>query len=165
MGRRISKFMVAVVTSAVLAACGTSDNTPDSPIPTLPPPTVSPAPSKSAERADLERQYAALQTGHAALTRIWEALGAGEQVQCSEPPDIPAPESITRSDDAQFAPLSDQLRRAAVELGRAAALWQAECSNPRPTIPPDVIDQGRLATRTAGDALREAGALLQDLGD
>lgn len=161
MQRGLRTFAVAAVLLMMLAACGTSDEAPDTPHPASP----SPVPTLPHDRIDLERQHAALQAGHDAIALVWEGLATGQQVQCAPPPDIPAPESITQSGEAPLAPLSELLRTAASELRRAAILWQAECANPRPVIPPDVIDQGRLATRAAGDALRQADALLHELSN
>lgn len=162
MHQNLRTFAVITVALIILAGCGTSDDAPDSDR-RSPAPTTSPAPTLSQDRIDLERQHAALQAGHDAIALVWEGLATGQQVQCAPPPEIPAPENITKSGDARLAPLSELLNTAAIELRRAATLWQAECANPRPVIPPDVIDQGRLATRAAGDALRQADALLREM--
>lgn len=166
MRRGLRTFAVAIVTLMILMACGTSDDTPDTrhhPSPS--PPPASPVPTLSQERIELKQQHAALQTSYDAIALVWEGLATGQQIQCAPPPDIPAPESITQRNEVQLALLSELLRTAAGELRRAAILWQAECANPRPVIPPDVIDRGRLATRAAGDALRQADELLREPGD
>lgn len=158
-------FWLSAVFTLVLitvAACGKDDNTSD------PAPTDTPAPTAtsqatampSEERQRLERQYSTLNAAYTELSSLWEGLASGQQIQCAAPPEFPAPEEIAVSDSADGSSVNDYLRSAAIELEQASRLWITECANPRTTIPPDIIDQGRLATRAAGDALRQVETLL-----
>jgi hypothetical protein len=74
-----------------------------------------------------------------------------------------SPEAISAGGDPAYQPLADLLRSAASDLDHALSVWKAECANPRRMPPPDVIDEGRLAARAAGDALKEAEPLLAEL--
>ena len=66
-----------------------------------------------------------------------------------------SPDALT-SDD----PISLTLQQAAIEIQTAVNLWQAECQNPRPQPPPDVIDRGIRAALAAGTALDGASAAM-----
>lgn len=157
-------FWTAAVCSLIIlvaAACGSRDERPPTrtstpaPVPTVEPPAIS-----FEELQQLERHYSALRNAHNALSMIWEGLASGQQIQCSELPVFPAPEAIASGDDSSEPSAGSTLRSAAIELDQASRLWRAECANPRATIPADIIDRGRMATRAAGDALQQAHALL-----
>ncbi len=144
-----------------LAACGEATN----PAPTVTPwrqPTR-PAPTfatQSPALLDLQRDYEALVTAHQALSAIWEGLARGTAVRCGTLPQVPDPAGISVPDDSTYRDLATTLRQAAIELTRSRALWQAECSTPRPQPLPQVVQEGLLAVRAAGDALRQAEMLL-----
>jgi hypothetical protein len=141
----------------LLAACGGDSNSSDkhTPVPTATtPPTLSPA------LANLRRDYQALSAAQQAIGTVWENLATGQQAQCGTYPDVLSPDSISAEGDSTYEPLAQLLRRAAIATDQAVTLWRAECDKERQNPPPDVIDQGRLAARAAGDALREAGTLL-----
>lgn len=137
----------------VLAACGGDDGEQES---------ATPTPS-AAVRAALQTDYDALLEAQQAVGDIWETLGTGGQVTCGEMPAVISPESISAQGDPTLEPLAEVLRQAAVRVQNALDLWQAECLNPRAQPAPDVIDRGRLAARSAGDALHEAQQLLAGL--
>lgn len=161
MKRWFSLALVFTLTVIAVSACGESDKDDPAPTGTPAPTATTQAPTiPSEERQRLERQYSTLNTAYTELSSVWEGLASGEQIQCSEPPDFPAPEEIAVDDEASDSSLSGYLRSAAIELEQASRLWSTECANPRATIPPDIIDQGRLATRAAGDALRQVETLL-----
>lgn len=103
----------------------------------------------------LQQDYERLDLAHSTITEIWEGLAAGEQVQCGEYPEVPAPEGISSEGEAAFDELAALIRRAAIETRQAVNLWQAECNNPRATPANDVISEGLLAARIAGDTLEE----------
>ncbi len=145
-----------------LAACGGSDDSGPARDATSTP-TPSPIATQSPARVHLQRDYELLSQSHQDVSAIWEGLATGEQIQCGTSLDILQPEAITSEDDSAQGPLADVLRQAAIDLNRAADLWRAECANPRTTIPASVIDQGRLAVRSAGDALKTAQGLLGGL--
>ncbi len=151
----LAALMVFFVT---LAACGKdSDN---------PPPAGTPATSGpdqgtlSPVLIALQSDYESLVESYRAISDIWEGLAEGQSVQCGSYPSVPNPDSIRADGDGAYEPLADALRRAAIDLDHAANLWKAECSQARPTPPPAIINEGRLAARAAGDALKEAEPLL-----
>jgi hypothetical protein len=112
---------------------------------------------------DLQRDFEALRGSQQAISQIWDQLAANQEVQCGDYPDVLSPESISAANDPAHQPLADLLRSAANDLNHSLSVWKAECGNPRRMPPPDVIDEGRLAARTAGDALNEAEPLLAGL--
>jgi predicted small lipoprotein YifL len=126
---------------------GNSENTPL-------PATVSPA------AVHLQRAYESLRESHQKISDIWEGLATGEQVRCGEYPEVLSPETITSEGDTTYEPLAALLHSAAIDIGQAINLWKAECTNTRTNPPSDVIDRGRLAVRSAGDALNQAQELL-----
>jgi len=145
----------------VLAGCGKETN----PAPTATPRLQStpPAPTFSTQSPlllDLQHDYEALVTAHQTLSAIWEGLARGAAVRCGTLPQVPNPAGISVTDDPTYRDLAESLRQAAIELTRSRDLWQAECATPRPQPPPQVIQQGLLAVRAAGDALRKAESLL-----
>lgn len=147
-----------------LTACGETD-TPVEPSPTPAPPTSTVAPTTPPDLLRYQDQYERLVEANRAIAAVWDGLASGEQVQCGSYPDFPAPEAIpTATATTGDTSLAVHLQDAAIAVDEAVTLWRAECNNPRPTTPPDVIDQGRLATRTAGDALRSAASLLPTAG-
>jgi len=145
----------------VLAACGGSDDAQNENRDSEATPTPTPA-AASPVRAALQQDYEALRASQQAISDIWEALAANREVQCGSYPDTLNPEGIFAEGDAAYAPLAESLRRAAIDLDHAVSMWRAECANPRRFPPPDVIDEGRRAARSAGDALREAETLLEE---
>lgn len=145
----------------LLAACGGDS---DGESPAQPPAgDVSGQGTLSPVLIDLQREYELLEAAHQAMSDIWEGLAAGDSVTCGEYPEVPAPDSIRADDDPAYDLLAETLRRASIDLDHAVNLWKAECSKTRPTAPPDVIDEGRLAVRAAGDSLKEAAPLLGDI--
>ncbi len=158
---RLFMMITGLLLSLILMACGgsESDDSPAAPTST-PPDTPVPVITTTPNYPHLQRQYEALSAAHEAIAAIWEGLAGGQQVQCGALVEVPAPESITISGDAALVEIGEYLRSAAIDLDRAASLWHAECSTPREIIPPDTINEGRLATRAAGDALRSAGMRL-----
>jgi hypothetical protein len=155
------RTMTAILGSMilVLAACG-GDGSPPEPTPDVtdtPPTSVTLSPMLVA----LQRDYERISEAQAAILGVWEDLATDSQVQCGTYPEIVSPEGISAEGDAAYAGLADLLRAAALDTAHAIELWQAECLNPRAVIPPDVIDEGRLAARSAGDALSEAQVLLK----
>ena len=112
---------------------------------------------------DLQQDYESLRASQQAIGEIWEKLAANEEVSCGNYPDVLSPETISAGDDPAYQPLADLLRSAAVDIDHAVAVWKAECANPRRFPPPDVISEGRLAARAAGDALHEAETLLAEI--
>ena len=153
--RQVIILLVCFLT-LTLAACGGENDT-------SPPPTISAAPTLSSVLVHLQRNYELLHASRQAISNIWESLATNSQVQCGDYPTVIPAESISAQDDPAFEVLADLLRRAAIGLNQALDLWKSECANPRATIPPDVINEGRLATRAAGDALAEAQTLLSDI--
>jgi hypothetical protein len=151
------RLLTCLVLSLVLAACDSADSTPK-----LDPTSTVPA-TRSPVLIDLQHDYERLSAAQANILAVWEQLAADEQVQCGEELTTIDPASISAEDDATYQALADLLQQAAFDIEYATTLWQTECSNPRPVPPPDVIDQGRFAARTAGDALREAALLLNDI--
>jgi hypothetical protein len=144
----------------VLAACGDDGSPPPESTPdvTETPPTTA---TLSPVLVALQRDYERISASQAAILTIWEDLATDSQVQCGSYPAIISPEGISAEGDAAYTGLADLLRGAALDTAHAIELWQAECLNPRAVIPPDVIDEGRFAARSAGDTLREAQTLLE----
>jgi len=143
----------ALALAVALAACGGSDaGAPRTPTPTEAPASTAP-PTGSPARDALARQYERLRDAHRAIGPVWESLAAGGQVRCGAPIQALSPAAISAEGDPALASAAGHLRDAAVALDGAARLWQAECANPRPQPPADVINRGRLAVRDAGAAL------------
>lgn len=155
--------LLGLLTLALMACSGNSDtentNTPVAKTP----PVLENAATLSPVLIRLQHDYETLTAAHDAISDIWENLAANEPVRCGDNPDILSPENISRPDDVAFEPLADQLRRVAINLELALNLWKAECANPRSNPSPDVINEGRLAVRAAGDALDNAQMLLHDI--
>jgi hypothetical protein len=145
---RILRWLMLSLLVAGLAACGSTD---DSKKDT--PPTSAGVP---ALLSDLQQQYTALRETQQAIGQIWEALATGQAAQCGEYPEVLNPATISAGSDKSLQPLADLLHRAAVSLNQAVDLWKAECLKPRANPTPEIIDQGRLAARAAGDALNDA---------
>jgi hypothetical protein len=139
----------------MLTACGDDES------PTKTPEETSPA-TLSPVYLHLQQDYERLDTAHTAITTIWEGLAAGEDAQCGDYPDMPAPDSITSEGETAFDDLAGLLRQAAIDTQKAVDLWRAECQNPRTTPSNSVISDGLLAARTAGDALEAAQEILLD---
>lgn len=155
--RPLSFRLLVLLFVIAVAACDSADSTPD-PTPTATGAAV-PA-TQSPVLVELQRDYERISASQADILAIWENLAANEQVQCGEYPPVVDPASISAEDDTAYQPLADLLQQAAFDVEHAINLWQAECLNPRPVPPPDVIDEGRFAARSAGDSLREAADLL-----
>ena len=159
--RRLFFIILPGLFIAMLAACGGDS---DSKSPTETPANTDPGQGTlSPVLIELQREYELLEGAHQAMSDIWEGLAAGESVACGDYPTVPAPDSIRADDDSAYELLAETLRRAAIDLDHATNLWKAECNKTRPTAPPDVIDEGRLAVRAAGDSLKEAAPLLGDI--
>ncbi len=148
----------------MLAACGEETNPAPAATPwlqpTLPAPTF---PTRSPLLLDLQHDYEALITAHQALSAIWEELARGAAVRCGTLPQMLDPAGISDADDQTYRDLTELLRQAAIELARSRDLWLAECATPRPQPPPQVIQEGLLSVRAAGDVLRQAESLLSAL--
>ncbi len=155
------RWIALILLVLTLAACG-GKGSDEKPTKTPSPNDLAPA-TQSPVMADLQRDYEALSGAQQAVSEIWDKLAANQEVQCGNYPDVLSPEAISAADDPAYQPLADLLRSAAVDIAHALAVWKAECSNPRRMPPPDVIDEGRLAARAAGDALKEAETLLAEL--
>jgi hypothetical protein len=154
------RWVTLILLVFILAACGGDSNNKKDETP----PTGESAPGTlSPVILALQQDYESLHESQQAIGKIWEDLAANQDVQCGSYPDVLSPEAISAEGDAAYQPLADLLRRAAINIDHAIAVWKAECANPRRTPPPDVIDEGRLAARSAGDALREAETLLADM--
>jgi hypothetical protein len=145
---RIMRWFMLSLLVAGLAACGSSDDSKNDTPPT--------ATGASALLSDLQQQYTALRETQQAIGQVWEALATGQQAQCGEYPEVLNPATISAGSDESLQPLADLLHRAAVSLNQAVDLWKAECLKPRANPTPEIIDQGRLAARAAGDALNDA---------
>ncbi len=154
-----------VLSLLVLAACGShkekpkGEQTPTRTIATEAPAGDSPS-TRSPVYDRLRRDYESLRTSHQAISAVWEALADNQQVQCGTYPEVLNPDSIQADSDAAAQELSGLLRRAAIGIDQAVELWKAECLNPRSNPSPDVIQEGLTITRTVGDALDQAQALL-----
>ncbi len=155
--RSLSFRLIILLFVIAVAACDSADSTPD-PTPIATDPAI-PA-TQSPVLVELQRDYERISASQTEILTIWEKLAANEQVQCGEYPPVVDPASISAEDDTTHQPLAELLQQAAVDVERAINLWQAECLNPRPVPPPDVVDEGRFAARSAGDSLREAADLL-----
>jgi hypothetical protein len=141
--RRITLILLVFI----LAACGGDSGDKSNNQKNETPATGEPAPGTlSPVILALQQDYESLHESQQAIGKIWEDLAANQDVQCGS-----------------YPPPADLLRRAAIDIDHAIAVWKAECANPRRTPPPDVIDEGRLAARSAGDALRQAETLLADM--
>lgn len=150
-------FLALAAITLLLAACGRERNLASTATPWSQP--TRPAPVFATQPPvllDLQHDYEGLVTAHQALSAIWEELARGTAVRCGTLPQVPDPAGISAADDPAYRDLAETLRQAAIELTRSRDLWQAECSAPRPQPPPQVIQQGLLAVRAAGDALRRA---------
>ena len=160
-------LLLAGFIGLLLAGCGLASegNGVEEPSPTqTPPPTATVPPTESPVRLRLQNQHERLSQAQRAILTVWEGLAAGGEVRCGEVPEVPAPASISANGDAAYETLAALLRRAAIETEQSVQLWRAECTNPRPVPPPDVIREGRLAASAAGDALAEAQGLLRGAG-
>jgi hypothetical protein len=152
--------MMLVLLVFALAACGSQHT--DQKTTSTPPGDAAPA-TRSPVIVELEQDYEALLGSQQAVSEIWDNLAANQEVQCGNYPVVLSVEAISAAGDPAYQPLADLLRSAASDLDRALAVWKAECGNPRRMPPPDVINEGRLAARAAGDALKEAEPLLAGL--
>ncbi len=152
-------LLASMVLLGLLTAC---DGDPDGHATETPSshPTSTALPTPPAELRQLQGHYERLQTAHRAIAAVWEGLATGKQVQCGDYPDYPAPESITTGTTGDLNELVEHLQSAAIAIDEAVTLWRAECDNPRPITPPEVIDRGRFAARTAGDILRDIEGVL-----
>jgi hypothetical protein len=158
------RWMTLILLVVVLAACGGGSNDKSNDKKDDTSPTGEPSPGTlSPVILDLQQDYESLHESQQAIGKIWEDLAANQEVQCGSYPDVLSPDTISAGDDPAYQPLADLLRRAAIDIDHAIAVWKAECANPRQMPPPDVIDEGRLAARSAGDALRRAETLLADM--
>jgi hypothetical protein len=153
--------MMFVLLVFALAACG-GKHTDQKATETPPPGDLAPA-TLSPVIIELQQDYEALLGSQQAISEIWDKLAANQEVQCGNYPVVLSAETVSAAGDPAYQPLADLLRSAASDLDHALAVWKAECANPRRMPPPDVINEGRLAARAAGDALREAEPLLAGL--
>jgi predicted small lipoprotein YifL len=163
---RSTRIILLSLLVLALAACG-SNGSHDNPPATAEPGPASgngestPLPATLSPAAlHLQRDYESLREAHQKISDIWEGLATGKQVHCGEYPEVLSPETITSEGDTAYELLAALLHSAAIDIGQAINLWKAECTNTRTNPPPDVIDRGRLAVRSAGDALNQAQQLL-----
>ncbi len=153
-----------VTLAAVLAGCGGDDENHDNHDNREPESTAEPSPATlSPVIVSLQQEYEALRSSQQAIGDVWEKLAVNEEVSCGSYPDALSPETISAEGETAYQPLADLLRQAAIDIDHAINTWKAECANPRRFPPPDVIDEGRRAARSAGDALHEAETLLAGL--
>lgn len=153
---RIRKVLgIAGIVMLFAAACTDSNR------PTPGPPTATNFPTQSPVRVELQQEYERLSATYKIMFDIWENLATGQTAQCGSYPDLPSPESISADEDSTYEALAEALYQAAVSLDHSLSLWKTECNTPRQFPPPDVIDEGRRATRAAGDTLQEANEILQ----
>ncbi|MBL1136894.1 MAG: hypothetical protein HND46_16430 [Chloroflexi bacterium] len=118
---------------------------------------VTPFPTLTDElREQLESTYSVLSEVQAQIETVWSDLQAGRTVDCAAALKQQISPDALSSDD----PISLILQQAAIEVQTAVNLWQAECQNPRPQPPPDVIDRGIRAALAAGTALDAASVAL-----
>jgi hypothetical protein len=156
--RRILYILLALA----LVACGDDrdkDNHNEKPENTSSPSSATLSPAL----VDLQQDYESLRESYQAISEIWDKLATNQTMQCGNDPAVLSPEAISAGDDPTYQPLADLLRRAAIDLDHSLTVWKAECINPRQNPSPDVINEGRLAAGSAGDALREAETLLADI--
>lgn len=161
-GQPLRLIFTLLLLGMLLSACG-GDSEDDAPGTTPPPnitPTVSPSATDSPALAELRRQYGEIDAARIAIARVWEGLATGEQMRCGDFPSVTPPENINDGGDPALTLLAEELRSAASATEQAINLWRAECQQPRQNIPPDVINEGRLAVRGAGDALTAAADYL-----
>jgi hypothetical protein len=155
------RWTMLILCVLALTACssGDSDGQKNTPQPTGEPGSVTLSPVV----LDLQQDYESLRVSQQTISDIWDKLAANQEVQCGSYPDVLSPDAISAQGDPAYQPLADLLRGAAIDIDHAITVWKAECANPRRVPPPDVIDEGRLAARSAGDALKEAKTLLAEI--
>lgn len=165
MNRTLARALYAMVWLPVvvlgLSACGSEKDASSTGLPATPAENLpDPRPTLSPTLIRLQRDYENLSEAHDTMTAIWEALANGETARCGDYPELVTPGSIRADGDAALETLASALRQAAVEMDTSLNLWRTECLKPRANPSPDVIQAGRLATRSAGDSLRAAAPLL-----
>lgn len=155
-------WIPALLILLLLSACGDDRPTDDQPKSTpATAPTVeievTPFPTLTDElREQLESTYSVLSEAQAQIETVWSDLQAGRTVECAaELKPQMSPDALVGDD-----PISLTLQQAAIEVQAAVNLWQAECQNPRPQPPPEVIDRGIRAALAAGTALDAASVAL-----
>jgi hypothetical protein len=156
--RRLSGLIILL--ALALAACKNDTKKPENPTNQT---TVPPNATLSPVYVHLQRDYESLDAAHQAIAAVWEGLADGQQVQCGEYPDVLKPESVSAAGETDLEPLADSLRQAAIDITESVELWKAECANPRANPSPDVISQGVLKVRAAGDLLKKAAGLLSGI--
>jgi hypothetical protein len=153
---KMRRIVLVVLCLFILGACKddkTSNSKPDA--------TATPASQvDEALKTRLRQDYDSLTASHQAIAEIWENLADGKLVQCGQYPEVISPETISAEDNPTYQALADSLRQTAIDLDRAVNLWKAECAKPRSEPSPEVINEGLLTVRGAGDRLREAENLL-----
>jgi hypothetical protein len=139
----------------VLAACGDkSEDKKDVP------PTMPSLATQSPVLVHLQRDYESLRESHQAISDVFEALNALEQVQCGTYPEMLGPESISAENDPVYESLAETLDQAAIAIEEAVTVWQMECERPGGRVDAATIRSGVLITRAAGDRLDEAETML-----
>lgn len=167
-GLSVIRWIVLVLLLAGLAACGDDSDKTESQDSETEQPETQPAGSApdgtlSPVLVSLQGKYESLRAAHDIISDIWETLADGGAAQCGNYPTVPDPAGISAGDEAGYTDLADLLRRAAIATQEAIDQWQAECTKPRANPSPDVIGDGLLAARAAGDALAQAEILLADI--
>jgi len=139
----LARFYVFLWLILLVACSPAPDDEEKTPIP-----TITATDSTSLQLLELEAPYEELRQLHAQLSDIWEGLAQGELQTCSLI-DI----SISPAQFSDAVSPERELRQATLELQAAALLWETECQRPRENIPQEVISEGVLIVRAAGDAL------------
>jgi hypothetical protein len=157
--------IMGLVLLLVLAGCGSNDEDDDNKAPDMAPVTEDTAPTVDpADRAQIQAQFENLSTAQQTLAELWRNVDTGPGVPCStELPLLLSPEAITQAADPPLSEITALLRSAAIDLDRAMTLWSVECETQRTQPPDEIVREGRNVALSAGDALREAGTLLDAL--
>lgn len=153
-------WIPALLILLLLSACGDdkpNDDKSESTPANTPTMQIEATPTLTNElREQLESTYSILSEAQAQIETVWSDLQAGRTVDCAAALNQQISPDALSSDD----PISLTLQQAAIEIQTAVNLWQAECQNPRPQPPPDVIDRGIRAALAAGTALDAASVAL-----
>lgn len=90
---------------------------------------------------------------------LWERLADGETVICQEQLAVPSPFTLTQAEASQAPPsvtVRDHLNLAIQALEAIAALWQAECQQPRQAVPVAQLREMKTRLDEAAQALAQA---------
>lgn len=153
MTKLIFRIVISATVSLMLVACGSES--PSELAPTLTPiPIATESESMPLQdRLTLEQAYEDYRQQWVILDEIWQGLANGEDIACSDSPQIATPPSGSNAIYGELQIIADELRA-------ASQLWETECQNPRSTVPQNIINDGVLMTRTASTALAKVEAFL-----